>query len=116
MRKQIDFWQGVESTLSAIGGKWKLLILAYLVDGTLRYSDLRRCIPEITEKMLIQQLRELERDGLVKRTAYRTVPPKVEYSFTEYGKTLCSVLQGMYEWGKTHAERNCNQESEELTK
>jgi DNA-binding HxlR family transcriptional regulator len=106
MTNQIEFTQAVESTLLAIGGKWKLLILAHLVNETRRYSDLRRLIPQITEKMLIQQLRELERDGLVQRTVYPSVPPKVEYSFTEYSRTLCPMLQAIYEWGKLHALRN----------
>ncbi len=106
MVDQIEFTQAVESTLLAIGGKWKLLILAHLVDGTKRYSDLRRLMPQITEKMMIQQLRELERDGLVQRTVYPSVPPKVEYSFTDYSCTLCPMLQAIYEWGKVHALRN----------
>jgi DNA-binding HxlR family transcriptional regulator len=63
-------------------------------------------MPQITEKMLIQQLRELERDGLVQRTVYPSVPPKVEYSFMEYSRTLCPMLQAIYEWGKLHALRN----------
>jgi DNA-binding HxlR family transcriptional regulator len=106
MAHQIEFTQAVESTLLAIGGKWKLLILAHLVNETRRYGDLRRLMPQITEKMLIQQLRELERDGLVQRTVYPSVPPKVEYSFTEYSRTLCPMLQAIYEWGKLHALRS----------
>jgi DNA-binding HxlR family transcriptional regulator len=105
MADQIEFTQAVESTLLAIGGKWKLLILAHLVKETRRYSDLRRLMPQITEKMMIQQLRELERDGLVQRTVYPSVPPKVEYSFTDYSRTLCPMLQAIYEWGKVHALR-----------
>ena len=108
MANQTEFVQAVESTLAVIGGKWKLLILAHLVDETHRYSNLRRRIPQITEKMLIQQLRELERDGLVKRTVYPTVPPKVEYSFTKYSRTLCPMMQAMYDWGKRHPHRSCD--------
>jgi DNA-binding HxlR family transcriptional regulator len=114
MTNQIEFMQAVESALSVIGGKWKLLILAHLVRETRRYSDLRRLIPQITEKMLIQQLRELEQDGLVKRTVYPSVPPKVEYSFTEYSKTLCPMLQAMYDWGKFHAHRNCDVDTQQI--
>jgi DNA-binding HxlR family transcriptional regulator len=109
MTNQTEFVQAVESALSVIGGKWKLLILAHLVNETRRYGDLRRLIPQITEKMLIQQLRELEQDGLVKRTVYPTVPPKVEYSCTEYSITLCPMLQAMYDWGKLHANQSCDQ-------
>lgn len=114
MTDQTEFTQAVESALLAIGGKWKLLILAHLVNETRRYSDLRRLIPQITEKMLIQQLRELERDGLVQRTVYPSVPPKVEYSFTEYSRTLCPMLQAMYEWGKLHANRGCDTDTQQL--
>ena len=105
MENQIEFTQAVEAALLAIGGKWKLRILARLVFGTRRYSDLRRLIPQITEKMLIQQLRQLEQDGLVLRVVYPSVPPKVEYSFTEYGRTLYPMVQTMYEWGKLHAQK-----------
>lgn len=108
MSSQVEFAQAVESALSVIGGKWKLLIAAHLFNETRRYSDLRRLMPRITEKMLIQQLRELERDGLVERAVYPTVPPKVEYSLTEYSRTFCPILQAMYEWGKLNGNQNCN--------
>jgi DNA-binding HxlR family transcriptional regulator len=105
MENQTEFAQAVEAALLAIGGKWKLQILASLVFGTRRYSELRRLVPQITEKMLIQQLRQLEQDGLVIRAVYPSVPPKVEYSFTEYGRTLYPMVQTMYEWGKLHAQK-----------
>ncbi len=75
----------VQTTLKVLGGKWKILILWHLKDEQKRFSELKRLMPEITEKMLIQQLRELERDGIVNRNVYSGVPPKLEYSFTEYG-------------------------------
>jgi DNA-binding HxlR family transcriptional regulator len=95
----------VQTTLKVLGGKWKLLILWHLKDNDRRYSELKRLIPEITEKMLIQQLRELEDDGLVQRTVFSEVPPKVEYSFTEYGRSLEPVLQTLCNWGEQHLKR-----------
>lgn len=92
----------VQTTLKVLGGKWKILILWHLKDGAKRFSELKRLMPKITEKMLIQQLRELERDGIVNRNIYSEVPPKVEYSFTEYGLTLKSVLQVLCNWGENH--------------
>ncbi|MEP0873280.1 winged helix-turn-helix transcriptional regulator [Trichocoleus desertorum AS-A10] len=92
----------VQTTLKVLGGKWKILILWHLKDEARRFSELKRLMPEITEKMLIQQLRELERDGIVNRNIYSEVPPKVEYSFTEYGLTLKPVLQVLCNWGENH--------------
>lgn len=92
----------VQTTLKVLGGKWKILILWHLKDETKRFSELKRLIPEITEKMLIQQLRELTKDGIINRQVYSTVPPKVEYSFTEYGYTLKPVLQVLCNWGEHH--------------
>ena len=95
----------VQTTLKVLGGKWKILILWHLKDRTRRFNELKRLIPEITEKMLIQQLRELEKDGIVNRTSYSEVPPKVEYSFTDYGKSLEPALKSLCEWGEEHLER-----------
>lgn len=92
----------VKVTLDVMGGKWKPLIMYLLVDQTLRFSQLQRSIIKITQKMLTEQLRELEKDGLVKRKVYPQVPPKVEYSLTQYGKTLLPVLETMHKWGQTH--------------
>lgn len=90
----------VELTLNVIGGKWKTLILWQLMQhGTLRYSELRRGLPRITDKMLAQQLRELEADGLIGREVYPVVPPRVEYSLTDSGRGLVPVLEQMREWG-----------------
>ncbi|WP_022852126.1 winged helix-turn-helix transcriptional regulator [Limisalsivibrio acetivorans] len=86
--------------LMVIGGKWKPIILYYLgKGGVMRFGELRRAIGGITEKMLVSQLRELEEDGLVHREIYREVPPKVEYSLTEFGMTLIPILDSLHEWG-----------------
>ncbi|MCM2358957.1 MAG: helix-turn-helix transcriptional regulator [Geobacteraceae bacterium] len=90
----------VEVTLAIIGGKWKPAILWHLKRRTMRFSELQRRFPETTRKMLTQQLRELEEDGLIHREVYPQVPPKVEYSFTEKGRSVNPVLDLMYEWGK----------------
>lgn len=92
----------VENALRVIGGKWKPLILWHLMEGTQRFGQLRRLIPGITQKMLTQQLRELEADRLVKRKVYAEVPPKVEYSLTEFGWTLKPVLDVLCEWGRRY--------------
>ena len=96
----------VQTTLKVLGGKWKILILWHLKDEVRRFSELKRLMPEITEKMLIQQLRELERDGIVSRNVYSEVPLKVEYSFTEYGRSLKPVLQVLCHWGENHLKRD----------
>lgn len=100
----------VQATLSVLGGKWKILILWHLKDQPRRFSELKRLMPEITEKMLIQQLRELASDGIVNRIVYSEVPPKVEYSFTSYGRSLEPVLHALRDWGEVHLSRN-NQQS-----
>lgn len=92
----------VEITLEVLGGKWKPLILWHLADKTLRFSELKRTIPKVTQKMLTQQLRELENDGLIYRKVYPQVPPKVEYSLTEDGQSLIPLLREMAKWGKNH--------------
>ncbi|WP_123052655.1 helix-turn-helix domain-containing protein [Clostridium sp. JN-1] len=88
----------MELTLDIIGGKWKPLIIWHLGENTLRFSELRRSLPNITQKMLTQQLRALEEDQLVNRFVYAEVPPKVEYSLTEKGKTLLPVLSTLCKW------------------
>ncbi len=103
------FKTSVEATLKVIGGKWKPMILCHLTEGTKRFGELNRDMPEITPKMLTQQLRELEQDGIVQRKVYTQVPPKVEYSLTQYGQTIREVLDVMSQWGSRHLER-MNQE------
>lgn len=93
----------VEATLSLIGGKYKCIILYHLAEeGVLRFSELRRLIPQATPKMLTQQLRELEAAGIIHRKVYPVVPPRTEYSVTEYGRTLAPIMKAMCEWGETH--------------
>lgn len=93
----------VTTTLAIIGGKWKILILYHLCAGTQRFNELRRLLPDITQRMLTLQLRELEDDGIVHREVYPQVPPKVEYSLTEFGATLIPVIEVMDAWGKQYA-------------
>lgn len=95
----------VEHALSVIGGKWKTLIIWHLNDRTKRFGELKKEIPLITQKMLTQQLRELEADGVVSRKVYAEVPPKVEYSLTELGKSLGPVMQAMCDWGEQYKNR-----------
>jgi DNA-binding HxlR family transcriptional regulator len=92
----------VETTLKILGGRWKVLILRELLVGTQRFNQLHRSLPGITQKMLTQQLRELEEDGIIRRQVYPQVPPKVEYSLTPLGESLDPVLQAMHEWGVKH--------------
>ncbi len=93
-----------ELTIELIGGKWKGLILWHLHDKeVLRNGEMLRLMPKITQKMLTQQLREMEENGLVKRVIYEQVPPKVEYSLTEHGKALRPILEMMIEWGVEYA-------------
>jgi DNA-binding HxlR family transcriptional regulator len=89
----------VERTMSLIDGKWKIIVLYKLLRGTLRFNELRRLIPSITQQMLTHQLRELEADGLVVRTVYAQVPPRVEYTLSVRGRSLEPVLVAMKEWG-----------------
>lgn len=91
--------EGVEAALKMIEGRWKLVILFHLFGGrVLRFSELERAIPEISQKMLIQQLRQMEADGIVERVVYPEVPPKVEYSLTEWGQALCPALDALLAW------------------
>ena len=96
----------VTYTLHKIGGSWKPLIIYHLTGGPLRYGELKRAIPAITEKMLIQHLKELEADGLVDRKAMPVVPPHVTYRLSESGVTLAPVLQAMAEWGMHNSKQD----------
>ena len=100
-----------EITVNIIGGRWKLLILYHLFQGVKRFSELQRSVSGITQKMLTQQLRELERDGLVHREIYPQVPPKVEYSLTPLGESLRSVVDAMSHWGKMFNEGSLKREA-----
>ena len=92
----------VALTLSLIGGKWKGIILYHLMDGKKRFGELKKFMPNITQRMLTKQLRELESDGLINRKVYKVVPPKVEYSLTKQGKTLKSAILSLEDWGKNY--------------
>lgn len=93
-------------TMGIIGGKWKTVILYYLIDNTLRYSELRKKMPTVTERTLSLQLKTLEADGLIKRKVYTSKPPlKVEYSLTEFGKTVIPLIKAIAEWGNLVMER-----------
>ena len=97
------YYCNLEVTLDVIGGKWKALVLYYLIKGPKRTSELKRLIHTITQKMLIQTLRELEADGLVSRKMFNQVPPKVEYSTTEMGQSLEPILYNLCKWGDDYA-------------
>lgn len=98
--KEVPFKCGMEAVLDLVGGKWKLLILYHLVHGEqLRFSELRRLVGNVSEKMLSQQLKEMACDGLVQRIDFRTVPPHVEYALTAFGKNLAKTMQPMCAWG-----------------
>ena len=102
----------VESTIELIGGKYKALILWHLSDKTLRFSELRKAVSGATAKMLTQQLRELESQELIHREVYAVIPPKVEYSLTDLGRSLLPILVAMRDWGTTYLrtknlEANC---------
>ncbi|MFF3338942.1 winged helix-turn-helix transcriptional regulator [Streptomyces flavidovirens] len=97
---------GLDAAMDVVGGKWKALILWALDDGgTLRFGQLKRQVPGVSEKMLIQHLRELEADGIVHREVYREVPPRVEYSLTEMGKGLNAALGPLGAWANQHMEQ-----------
>ena len=93
-------WCPVAATVSVVGGKWKPSILLQLRHGPRRFNELRRLLPHVTQRAMTLHLRELERDGIILRTVFNTVPPQVEYSFTDYGRTLGPVLEAMELWGE----------------
>ncbi|HBU61630.1 MAG: transcriptional regulator [Oceanicaulis sp.] len=97
--------EGLEAALKMIEGRWKLAILFHLFGGqVLRFSELERAIPDISQKMLIQQLRQMETDGIVARTVYPEVPPKVEYALTDWGQSLCPALDALLSWAGNRPE------------
>src|SRR5262249_38426244 len=93
---------GVETTIAVVGGNWKPMILYPLLSGPRRFGELNRLIPEITQRMLTLQLRELEEDGVIAREVYKQVPPKVEYSLTPFGRTIEPILSLMEQWGEQY--------------
>lgn len=95
----------VESALAVIGGRWKGVVLYWLTKGTLRFGELRRLLPNCTQRMLTLQLRELEQEGLVKRTVFAEVPPRVEYELTPFGKSLEPILLSLRDWGDRYRRR-----------
>jgi DNA-binding HxlR family transcriptional regulator len=92
----------VEATLEIIGGKWKCVILCHLTHGKKRTSELKRLMPSVTQKMLTQQLRELEADGVINRIIHHQIPPKVDYELSEYGWSLQHILDSLCAWGENH--------------
>lgn len=96
----------VETTLMLIGDKWKVLILRDLMPGTKRFGELRKSIGNVTQKVLTAQLRQMEATGLLKRTVYAEVPPRVEYTLTELGYSLKPILDAMWTWGEEYKAKN----------
>ncbi|UHA75880.1 winged helix-turn-helix transcriptional regulator [Paenibacillus sp. 481] len=105
----------VEFTLDIIGGKWKGILLYHLMDGTKRFNELRKICPHITQRMLTLQLRELAEDGVIHREVYQQVPPKVEYSLTEFGRTLEPILVLLKQWGESYKDQ-CNRAADKRDK
>jgi DNA-binding HxlR family transcriptional regulator len=104
----------VEATLDLIGGKWKGVVLFHLMQGTKRFNELRRLVPDITQRMLTLQLRQLEKDALLKRKIYNQIPPKVEYTLSSLGETLIPILQQLEQWGSKYALKNRRKEQKNL--
>ena len=101
-RLAIGYSCPVEATVDIIGGKWKSVILFHLLPGKKRFGELQRLLPGVTQRMLTLQLRELEEDGIIARHVYREVPPKVEYSLTDFGTSLQPILLQMRDWGQEY--------------
>lgn len=100
-----EFHCALDVTMGYIGGKWKSIVLWYLRKDAKRFKDLKKHIPQITEKMLSLQLKELEQDGIVTRTVFAEVPPRVEYELTEHGKSIIPMLEEMAKWGRNKGEK-----------
>jgi DNA-binding HxlR family transcriptional regulator len=99
---RLDFQCGLDAVLEVLGGKWKPLIVYHLANGAKRTNQLRRLVTNVSEKMLIQHLKELVADGIIRRVDFQTVPPHVEYQLTDFGLSLVEVLKPMCEWGTRH--------------
>ena len=104
-RYNCSFGCSVEATLEVIGGKWKGTILFHLLGGTKRFNELRRLVPKVTQRMLTLQLREMEEDNLVNRKIYQQIPPRVDYSLTDFGRSLEPILLMMRDWGSEYVEK-----------
>ena len=102
MNPKREYCHAVEAALDELGGKWKPLILYILTDGKLRFNEINKLLPSITQRMLTKQLRELEKDGLINRKVYAEVPPKVEYSLTEKGDSVIPILESLCDWGEKY--------------
>jgi DNA-binding HxlR family transcriptional regulator len=105
VNRRLDTDCGIEVALELIGGKWKGIILYRLLGGQLRFNQLQRILPNVTQRMLTKQLRELEQDGLVQRTVYPQVPPRVEYNLTERSQSLAPLLMQLKNWGDTQLQQ-----------
>src|SRR3954465_2717451 len=103
---------GLEAPLAVVGGKWKPIVLWHLAPETRRFGELRRLVTGISEKMLIQQLREMEADGIGAREDFREIPPRVEYSLTPFGVSLSEALRPLCNWGREHMSRIANAKAE----
>ncbi len=95
----------VEASIALIDGKWKSVVLFHLLDGTLRFNEIRRRVPGVTQRMLTNQLRELEEDGLIERKVYAQIPPKVEYKLSPLGLSMSPILLALKEWGEANIGR-----------
>ena len=98
----ITFTCGLDAALAVLGGKWKPLVLFHLAHGVHRYGELRRAVGSVSDKVLIQQLKELQMDGVIERVDYKEIPPKVEYSLTPFGRSLAKALAPLCVWGTEH--------------
>lgn len=108
MRKPVhtcEYGCAVEATADILGGKWKAVILYYLFQGPKRFNQLKRLLPAVTQRMLTLQLRELELDGIIHREIYKEIPPRVEYSLTEFGMSLGPIVVQMRDWGEAYMEQ-----------
>jgi DNA-binding HxlR family transcriptional regulator len=106
----------VEATIDVVGGKWKSVILFHLLrsPGPIRFGEFRRLLPRVTQQMLTTQLRELEADGVILRKVYAEVPPKVEYSLSDFGRTLHPIIEKMLEWGQQYEARLAVRDSTQI--
>lgn len=103
--KGFDYDCPIEATLKVIGGKWKAIIVYYLIAENKRYSELMQLLETVSSKMLTKQLKELESDNIINRKVFSEVPPRVEYSLTEYGETLIPIISKICEWGEENIKR-----------